>query len=263
VVLEGSLQEDFFQASRYILNNTGVEIKLYRSRQPFVCMSDDTNVKTKLVVQDASFRACYVEVLPPVISAHGQALKEGNALYPYVKADILSFSLAKGSLQMNIDNIFSGACPTKVIVGLIDSEAFSGNYQLNPFNFKFFGITEIQLLVDGVSTPSRPLKIAAESADNGVASAMASLLDTIDAGTDSVFGNDISLKNYVGGYGLIGFHVYGGGGTSGAFTHPKRAANLRLEATFSSALTKAVTVIVYGEFNALLEIDAARNVFVK
>jgi hypothetical protein len=198
-----------------------------------------------------------------VISGHGQALTEGNAIYPYVKVDILSFSQPKGSLQLNIDNMFSGACPTKVVVGFLDSESFSGHYQRNPYNFQLFKLTEIQLLVDGVSSPARPIKFGGDSGDNGAATAMASLLDTIDAGNNNMFGNDISLSDYMNGYGLIGFHVYGGGGGSSAFIHPKKSANLRLEATFSEALAKAVTVIVYGEFPATIEIDSARNVIVK
>jgi hypothetical protein len=260
VILEGPILEDFFQNNRYLLNNTSVELKLYRARQNFICMSDDDTLKVKIELEDVTFRAYYVDVSPDVVTAHAAALLLRNAMYPYIRTDILSFSIASGSHQMNIDNIFSGICPTKIVVAFVDSDAFIGDRKKNPFAFELFGLTDIQVLVDGVSSPGRPIRVGAGGEKNTVASALAALTDTIGAMTDLSFGNNISLKSFAEGTALFAFPVYGGGSACDVFEHPKKSANIRIEGTFARPLDKTITAIVYGEYPALLQIQASRHV---
>jgi len=56
---EGSLFEDFFQTNRFLLNNTQVDKKLFRARQPFVIMAENDN-KYKLTIEDINLKACFV-----------------------------------------------------------------------------------------------------------------------------------------------------------------------------------------------------------
>jgi hypothetical protein len=260
VILEGPVLEDFFQNNKYLLNNTSLELKLYRARQKFICMSDDDALKVKVQLEDVTFKACYVDICPEVLLAHAAALLLQNAIYPYIRTDILTFSIASGSHQMNIDNIFSGICPTKIVVAFVDSDAFIGDTKKNPFSFELFGLTDIQVLVDGVSSPGRPIRVGSEGSKNTVASALAALTDTIGAMSDLNFGNEISLKSFAEGTALFAFPIYGGGSVCDVYEHPKKSANIRIEGTFATALTKTVTAIVYGEYPGRVEIEASRHV---
>ena len=45
------------------------------------------------------------------------------------------FTLAAGVTTADVDALFTGKIPTKVIIGLVSSEASVGAWQKNPFNY--------------------------------------------------------------------------------------------------------------------------------
>jgi hypothetical protein len=161
---------------------------------------------------------------------------------------------------MNIDNIFSGICPTKIVVAFVDSDAFIGDTKKNPFSFNLFGLTDIQVLVDGVSSPGRPIRLGSEGGKNTVAPALAALMDTIGGMSDLNFGNNLNLKTFSEGNALFAFPIYGGGQACDVYAHPKKSASIRIEGTFAKPLEKTITAIVYGEYPGRVEIQASRHV---
>ena len=96
VEMEGPILEDICQTSRYILNNTQVELKLFRSRPEFIILTETEN-KYKLHIEDICLKACYVDVNPGVITGHAKALEKSNAIYPFVRVQMKSFNIASGS----------------------------------------------------------------------------------------------------------------------------------------------------------------------
>jgi len=259
--LEGPLNEDICQTNRYILSNTQVDLKLFRSKQPFVIMTE-TDKSFKIVLEDVTLKACYVDVHPGIITGHAAALAKGNALYPFTRVEMLSFNLSAGSRQFNLDNLFNGQCPTKALVVLVESERFSGTFKTNPFKFDHFDLSEIELTADGVSVPSRALKVP-EFEDTGrqVVAPYTRLFDSIGASNPGLFGNGLDPEDFSKGYAVFSFPVYGGGPDS-HFMQMKRSANIRVQGSFSKALPKAVTAVIYAEFPAVMEIEASRNVII-
>ena len=61
------------------------------------------------------------------------------------------------------------------------------------------------------------------------------------------------------GYTFFGVDFTPDGCDGGCF-HLVRKGNLRIEIHFAAALAQTVNVVVYGEFEAVLEIDKGRNV---
>lgn len=261
VTLEGELYEDVMQTNRYILNNTPVDIKLFRARQPFTILTE-SDKKYKIEIVDVSLKACYVDVHPGIISGHSAALSKGNALYPYTRVEMLTFNLSAGSRQFNLDNLFSSQCPTTVIVAFVESDSFSGHYQKNPFNFKPFGLTEIGLSADGQHVPGRSL-VVPEFDNNGsqVVAPYMRLYDCLGVANKGSFGNGLDPEDFARGFAIYCFPVYGGG-TDTHYMQMKRSAHVRIEGSFSKPLDAAVTVLVYAESPGLLEIEGSRNVIV-
>ena len=72
-------------------------------------------------------------------------------------------------------------------------------------------------------------------------------------------GNGISREEYADGYTLFAFDLTPDSDNSGHF-HVVKTGNLRLELHFSMQLARAINVIVYAEFDNVIEIDKARNV---
>jgi hypothetical protein len=70
--------------------------------------------------------------------AHSKLLADGTAMHPYVSTSFKIASLSKGEYSHSESNLFQGDVPSQLIVGLVSSEAFSGNYKKSPFNFQPF-----------------------------------------------------------------------------------------------------------------------------
>ena len=52
-----------------------------------------------------------------------------------------------------------GQVPNRVIVGLVDTDAFNGSFAKNPFNLKNDKITDISLTFDGQEQSEEPIKL--------------------------------------------------------------------------------------------------------
>ena len=58
------------------------------------------------------------------------------------------FIVPARSLNCNQSKVFTGQRLTRVIIGCVDNDAFNGQYNKNPFNFKNYSVTRAALKVD-------------------------------------------------------------------------------------------------------------------
>jgi hypothetical protein len=261
VELIGALLEDICLNNKLILNNTGIEIKLFRNRPEFIVITD-TDDKFKIEIEDICLKVCYVSVNPAVIAGHAEALKKSPAIYPFNRAEIKSFNLPTGSRQFTFDNIFNNSSPNKCYIVFVDSEAFSGDFKKNPFNFGSYDLCEIELTVDGQSAPTRAMKFTIDEIGREAVLPFIRLHECVrGGGTCQPIGNGINLEQFANGYAVYSFDIHGMS-KGGNVMEIRRSANVRIQGTFSSALTSAITCVVYGEFPAIMTIDETRNVSV-
>jgi hypothetical protein len=52
----------------------------------------------------------------------------------------------------------SGALPSRIIFGLVDSEAFIGKHNKNSFNFQNFNLSSVQFQFESVDMPYKPFE---------------------------------------------------------------------------------------------------------
>ncbi|XP_028416235.1 uncharacterized protein F54H12.2-like [Dendronephthya gigantea] len=159
----------------------------------------------------------------------------------------------------NQPNIFQDILPNCVVIGMVDADAFNGSYSKNPFNFKNYDITNFGLNVNGENLPGKPfqLKFASARGSNYI-----SAFQTLYAGTHKMFenqGNSITREEYADGFTLFVFDL-----TPDLclrdHAQPIRNGNVLIECQFGTALEAAINIVVLGEFQSLIEIDANRNV---
>ena len=85
---------------------------------------------------------------------------------------------------------------------------------------------------------------------------------TLFSGTGKVNrdeGNDINRRDYASGYGLYAFDLSPDLSEQDYF-NLSRQGSVRVDLKFAAALPNTVTVIVYAEFENVIEIDRNRNV---
>ena len=87
---------------------------------------------------------------------------------------------------------------------------------------------------------------------------------TLFSGINTQFhntGNQINREDYESGYSLVAFDLSPDLSTGSHFNLVKRS-NMRLELKFAEALTTTVSVLVFSEFESLLELDQSRNILI-
>ena len=261
---ESVLHVDLAQQDKCILNGVQIGVTLFQNDDNFRLFT--TNGQPyEVEIVDAVLKVCHVKVNPSVVVSHNERLKKSPAIYPYWKSDIKTFGIASGSYTFSTDDIFHGYVPDKLIVAFVLSEAYSGDYSKNPFDFQHFNLNFLELSVDGRSVPTIPFQPQYQEV-------------TTEAGTItplstgyvheylSLFKNDypqngafwITRDDFAGGYAIYVFDIKPG--TDGKLFSKIKRGHTRLSARFGSGLLAPVNVITYGIFPSEFRIDQTRNI---
>ncbi|XP_067653355.1 uncharacterized protein F54H12.2-like [Haliotis asinina] len=155
LTMSGPIFEDIFEMNRYLVNSVEMVVKMYRSDPKFCLMSSVTTHEFQVQILDAYLQVCKVKVNPALLMAHDSLFKESNALYPYVKSEIIVTSISSSHQSHTIDNL-SNPVASRYIVGLVESASLNSSYTGNPFNFKSSMVKKITLSIDGNSVPGQP-----------------------------------------------------------------------------------------------------------
>ena len=234
VDLEGSLLIDVFQQPKLLLNGFSIGIKLWPSLDSFRLITDTIKADLKVQIVDASFRLCVQRIDGGLMMAHEKMIKMEPAIYPYLKSDIKTTSIASGQYSFSVDDVFQGLVPCKLIVGLVSSAAYMGDYRKNPFYFRDYDCSSVGFYVDGQSYPSQPLRPNYEANQ---------YIDSYR--TLTTFRKDVNIDryDYTEGYCLYVLEV----DTYYSF-NIKRKGHCRLEMKFAKPLPESVTLILYATF---------------
>jgi hypothetical protein len=258
VEMAGPIFSDIFFTERLLLSFVDLKVVLNRSNSEFCLMTsvDDEEFKVKLI--DAYLKVRKVKVNPSVSLAHEVALKKGPAIYPIRRVECKSFIIPTGNPSLRKDNVFSGLVPRSLVFGLVESAAFNGGYKKNPFNFQHFNVSSIGITVNGEEMPFKPLSLSF-GANPRFVEAFCSQF----SGTGKMYynsGNGISRQEFPKGYAIYAFDLTADMcGASSHFSVVQRG-NLAVDIKFSVAPTVAVSLVCYGEFENLIQIDSERNV---
>ena len=249
VDLEGSLLIDVFQQPKLLLNGVSIGIKLWPSLDSFRLITDTIKADLKVQIVDASFRLCVQRIDGGLMMAHEKMIKMEPAIYPYLKSDIKTTSIASGQYSFSVDDVFQGLVPCKLIVGLVSSAAYMGDYRKNTFSFRDYDCSSMGFYVDGQSYPSQPLRPNYEANQ---------YIDSYR--TLTTFRKDVNINryDYTEGYCLYVLEV-----DPYYSFNIKRKGHCRLEMKFAKPLPESVTLILYATFPDILHIDASRSVFVR
>ena len=86
---------------------------------------------------------------PSITLGHVAALKQVTAKYPIRRIDCKVVFIPNGFSSFTPDNLFLGRNLKRIVLVLVDTEAYNGTYASNPFNFKHHNLTQVGVYVDG------------------------------------------------------------------------------------------------------------------
>ena len=243
------------QQNKLLLNGVHNDVKLHPKSDNFVLMSDDAESEYSYQITDCQLKICHVEINPGLILAHSDMIKERKAVYNYTKSDICTYNIAPGSHTWTGDDLFNGSIPSRIVVGVLDGQAYSGAISRNPYAFNQHDVSYMSLCVNGNSVPGEPLTM--DYKNNMFSSAYLSLYTETNQ-YRSNFGNEITREDYKKGYCLYVFNI--DEENPDEFTNLLKKGHSRLTLRFNEAPKRSLSVIVYSHFPAYIEVDETRNI---
>jgi hypothetical protein len=246
IELTGKLFDDLFVQTRY-MPNIDVRIRLKRSTPEFCLLAPVTTSSYKIIIEKASFFARKHLISPKVLEIHSRSLDKGPYLYPFIRNDIKVVSIPANAVSSVTENIFaSNRLPQRIFIGLLDANALIGVYNLNPYLFESFDLSNLTLSVDQNHLEYRNINLDFSS---NYLSAFQSLLAELNLDGKSI---GITRDSWLDGNVLFGFSLLG---FAGLPSFNERAGSLKLEFTFSKPVPKAVVALVLSQTQCVLKID--------
>jgi hypothetical protein len=258
VELIGKIFSPVFMQSKVLPTQVTMRVQLEKKQSSdFYLMHNGGRYELNIV--EASLMV--QKAIPTVMfkESYGKHLEDGKPIpYHLNIPSVNHLTIESGSSQYMRDNLFLGKAPHRIILAMVETDAYQGTPNKNPFNFQHFNISEICLYKDGVPFP-RPL--TRMSFDDGkCAEAYHNFMMSVN-GSYTKMVPDITMNDFMNGYTLFSYDM--APDQIGSINHSSmlnKYSNIRLEMKFSPRTTSNITLLVYCERDHLMEIHKDRRV---
>ena len=136
----GQLHSDLFNQDKMLINGVEMRVRLVHRKDAFCLLDSTEDGQFGIKIKEATLIIRRVKINTGILIAHVNTLAKTTAKYPITSVEVKTFTLHVGIHGDSIDNTNLGQLPKRVIIGFVDSRAFNGNRQLNPFNFQHFNM---------------------------------------------------------------------------------------------------------------------------
>ena len=191
---------------------------------------------------------------------HNAGLEISDAVYLFTRTDIRTFNISEGNFGTSLEDIWQTEVPTCLVVGMVNSEAVNGSYNLNPYHFQHFNVSNVGFFVNGEPTPHPAFHLDVE---NGTYLQGLNSLYKISGRTMENSDIGITRDSYQEGYTLIGFDVDPTTSPDFHYVGKSKEGQTKLEIKLKSGLPNSITLILYATFPEVMSIDQARNVWLQ
>jgi len=248
VNLSGRLCSNIFEQIRYLPPNIQITLRLRRSTPEFCLHSPETGAAYKFAITSAKLQILKHVVHPQLELKLKEKLSNGSPmLYPGWKTEIRSYSIPRGNSTFTADAVFQGPLPSYVVVGFVESKALTGDYKKSPYNFQDFKLTSLELDVDGTSALYKNIDFDFAKGD---------FLEGYDTIFNSGVDHGISRDEYTKGNALTLFAILPRSG--GRYTISK-TGKVSIIAKFAENIENNISMIVYSQFQSLIELNKELN----
>ena len=261
--LIGKINLSMFEQTKALIGGCNLRLKFIPHDPEFyLMMANDVKLKS-VEFTDCALLVHRSKVTRPVLDGHLKALEISNAKYQIRESFVVPVTITKGTINTVIDHIHDGQFPKRAFVAFVDHSAFNGSFVLNPFNYQHFNLNFMQFYRNGVPCPDKAFTPNFEK--NHFVREYLSLFEaTNQDNVDSCI--TIKKKDYPNGNVIYCTNfapdLLSGCGSTG-YVNPIRRGALSLRIGFSKALEKAITALVYLDYDSLLEINQERNAFIE
>uniref|UniRef100_A0A336M720 CSON011154 protein n=1 Tax=Culicoides sonorensis TaxID=179676 RepID=A0A336M720_CULSO len=262
VQLIGRLNIDVANLQKLLPSGIDIRISLVKENPSFYMLAANENSACDIKILEANLSINHIHLNPDILLAHHKVLSTKNAIFPYKRTTVRQFTINNGSYNLCLDNIVIGQLPNILLFCMVPNSSYSGNYRRNPFNFKHYLLQTFSVYVNGNQITGRPLTF--EHNENGN-SVLTRGYETLFSGTGINFadrGHLVSPELYKESLFLLMFDLTADHSNNSDCVNIFNEGTIRIEGTFKEALAEPVTCLLYFEFDALMEIDANKNIII-
>ena len=238
-----------------------VSLKLSATRAPIktIVMSteEDADVEMHITRFEWFVRRCFVN--PAVVRALNARLLEGTRYkLPMLRTRTRSFTIARGVQTHRQVLSEKNFLPIQLSVALVSQAGLNGHFQLSQFNYKHYGVSSYELLVDGTPVGKR-LDCDFEH-KNAIEAYVQTLSATGQSATRS--GNGISYADFLGNKTVVAWVLNEPKNKEwGDYFHAKKKGTLELQLTFEHPTTETICAQVTDLREDICEIDLEGRVY--
>jgi len=257
VEMTSFIHSELMSQNKLLLNGVGMTFRFFRSKSGFALLKTSTDEKNyKITINEAILYIRRVKVNPSIMMAHAKTLEYGNAKYCVNRVEMKTITVPAGLQTKTLDNIVIGQLPKRLFLAMVDSKALNDDITRNPFNFQHFNVNHVGVTTDSnINILPIKCKFGNEQFIQGY--------NSIFSSTGIHFadqGNNITRKDYANGYTIFGFDLTEDLAASEAHWSLPRTGSMRIDLMFDKALKDPISVILYLEYDNIIEIDKFRNV---
>jgi hypothetical protein len=167
VILIGKPHIDIFGVNRLLVPSVDLKMR-FTLNDPKFFMNGDGNTEVRLLEADLEmeFVACMVRLRSDLFNEiSDRRLKSLESVYyPTVRSEIRVYSITANETRWEETDIWNGRIPDRVILGMVHSRNYSGALTRNPFNFEKFGVKNIKQVIEGEEYPYELLEFNDDNA---------------------------------------------------------------------------------------------------
>jgi hypothetical protein len=262
VILLGQLVNGLFQQGRWLGPGNELRIVLRKSHPRFCLDSAVDSTEYKVDIQKAILLVQRKPVTQKVMDIH-RSLLEKNETMKYILNEpvVKTVALTPGLAQYPVDNVIIGKIPKVLCLGLVSHDAYNGKLSKSPMNFAHNNLTQVTVTwnnAESIESRTIPLNFS-DSGNTATSDVLEGVLSLQKAVADNLMWNGISKDNYAKGNALVCVELLPNIPDALSVI---RNGLVKVYLQFESNLTEPLTLVVYGLFQNVLEVDKNRNVII-
>lgn len=257
VILRFTPSLEVFRLGRLLRPNVQIQMDMYLNPPAMWTIRHNGAAELRMTQEDikARFMVKQVSLEDSVETTLRKKYLTGvKSVYPTVRGEVRTFVHQDNSRNFECQNPFGKVIPNRLVIAMIKQTASNGDIAENPFNYGLFNMTSIKTLVGGEEYPYQMLEV---NHNNGLKDRMM-YHRFLDASGCLIRGkgNLIQQKDY--GHGkkgnLIVFDLTANQHPDSPVLNPELKGDLHILINFGANPPENLTVLVYGEFENVMEI---------
>ena len=259
----GRIHSSIFDQTKALPPGTKIQVTFDRNKDAFLLLSKNADTNYWLQMQRMVLITRKLEVRESLASDIQQVAFAGqNYLYPFRRVKISTFNKGPAVEDLSQTDILPGEeeLPRRIFIVLVHNEATGGgSYGKDPFNYQPFHVNKVGLKIGGQEKPFPFFECNLHTANTNLTFPLWGLLQS-----SQMFMNEqelgITPQNYLNRNTIFGWDLTASQVGSGMCYETSGNFTVDLVMLVHTALTHAVEILVYAEYDAEIEIDGKGKV---